>query len=338
MTQAAEPILIAHQHHPVGAAIARHLLRLGHPRRHVLADRLCAPCSPADLDALFERERPQQVYLVASTLHQPDPGQGNSCELAAPHLTHDLTVIEAAFRAGVKKLLYIADARSYPGACTAPAREEDMASAQHQRHRSPSGLAQYTGLRLCEAISRQCGRPHEFDYRGAVLCEVYGIGDRYPTDADHTPSPSTAADWIARLHQARVRGLPAVCLSASRSDDADLLFVDDAADALLMAMELPAKAYQAVLDPLHPQLNIGSAQTVGLAALAQHIASAVGYQGSVHVQACARPAASWRPLATERLQRLGWRPLMTLDYGLGLAHMDFLIHHASRLRLAAEPA
>lgn len=336
-TQAAERIAITRPNHMVGAAIARHLLRLGHPRRLLLTPTQAEQETPEQMAAFLEREQPAQVYVLAQTLHQASAELPANVNERLPALNRDLRTIEAAFRAGARKLLYVCDARSYPAAAAAPLAEEDMGRGLHNRQHNPVGLAQYTALHLCRAITRQYGQRLGLDYRGVVLSEVYGPGDHYGAPLAHSLPTHPVAALIAQIHQAPDQGQLTLTLDQRRP--VDLLFVDDAADALVHAMELPAPALQSVVHRAFPHLNIGSSRAIDTAQLAHCVASAMGHHGPLQLQAPAKASgATLAPLNSQRLQSLGWRPLMALDYGLELACMDFCLHHAMRRGLMGEPA
>lgn len=116
-----------------------------------------------------------------------------------------------------------------------------------------------------------------------------------------------------------------------------LLFVDDAAEALVHAMELPRHALDGVVHNEFPHINIGASRDIGMAELAQRIAEVLGYHGQLHLSTPTAAPTSRRVLSSQRIQSLGWQPFMALGYGLELACMDFHVHHAPRLDLTAEP-
>lgn len=337
MIQAAERIVITWSQHMVGAAIARQLMRLGHPRRHILIPDTPDSRSPADLASFFEHERPDQVYLVAATLHQPESTHDAMADRIAHGWTQDLNAIEAAFRAGVKKLMYVCDARCYPPAAIPPIAEEGMGSGLHDRQHGQTGLSQFKGLRLCEAITRQYGAQLGMDYRSAILCQVYGPGDRYDSAPACAVAPSPVASLIAQVHWAQAKGQTSLTLAASQAQTVELLFVDDAAEALVHAMELPRRALDGVVHNEFAHLNIGASRDIGMAELAQRVAEVLGYHGQLRLSTPAAATPARRVLGSQRIQSLGWQPFMALGYGLELACMDFHVHHAPRLDLSAEP-
>jgi GDP-L-fucose synthase len=329
--QAAERVAITRPNHMVGTAIARHLLRLGHPKSLLLTPNRAEQETPEQMAAFLEREQPEQVYVLAQTLHQVSGDLTANANERLRALNHDLRTIEAAFRAGARKLLYVCDARCYPVSAAAPLAEEDMGRGLHDPRRSLIGLAQYAALHLCRTLSRQYGGQLGLDYRGAVLCEVYGPGDQYvPPSGGGVPSQTVAA-LIAQIHRATNQRNLALSLHHRRH--VDLLFVDDAADALVHVMELPAPALQCVANRTFPHLNIGSSRAIDLAQLTRRVADAMGHHGPLQLRVSSFAPPPLPLLDSQRLKFLGWQPLMELDYGLELASMDFRLHHAQRMHL-----
>lgn len=323
MIHCAEHVLISRPGHLLGQALHRQLLRLGHPPSHIHSGPLPDFSDARETRAFLEAVRPEQVFLIAQDLNSPGtPG----LPLLPPERSADANLIRAAYLCGVRRLIYVTDARVYPGHSPQPMAESlllgapctgtDDAVAQVQRH----------GLRLCESLTRDQGTEQCIDFRAAVVGEVYGPLGR--TEAGRRASEDPGAGLVERLLrqliEAEERRAPSLRLQLPPDTPmaGDLLFCDDAAEALVYLLELPRHALAAAGRPAD-HINIGAGASVPLSTLIGQACMTVGYAGEVrHTDEPDSPRAPMRWLDTRRLRELAWEPLIDLECGLELTCMD----------------
>lgn len=88
-------------------------------------------------------------------------------------------VIDAAFRSGVKKLLFLGSSCIYPKLANQPMDEEQLLTGKLEETNEPYAIAKIAGIKLCESYNRQYGESHGIDYRSVMLTNLYGPGDNY---------------------------------------------------------------------------------------------------------------------------------------------------------------
>jgi GDP-L-fucose synthase len=304
----------------VGSAIIRQLLAAGHPsdrlptRTHAELDLT----SQADVRAFFERERPDQVYLAAAKVGGIHANNTYPAEFIAQNLLIQCNVVDAAWRCGVRKLLFLGSSCIYPKHVPQPMREDALLTGVLEATNEPYAIAKIAGIKLCESYNRQYG----VDYRSVMPTNLYGPGDNYHPENSHVLPAQ-----IRRFHEAKVAGAPSVAIWGTGTPRREFLYVDDMAAASVHVMNLPHEAYARHTQPMLSHVNVGCGEDVTIGEAARLVADVVGYAGTITFDT-SRPDGTPRKLMdSSRLQSLGWQPRVGLREGLGLAYHDFLAHH-----------
>lgn len=305
----------------VGASIVRHLLAQGHPASHVVT-RTHAELDLTDQAAVrsfFATEKPDQVYLAAAKVGGIHANNTYPADFIYQNLMMEANVIEAAFRNGVQKLLFLGSSCIYPKMAPQPMGEDALLTGPLEPTNEPYAIAKIAGIKLCESYNRQYGASHGLDYRSVMPTNLYGPGDNYHPENSHV-----IPALIRRFHEAKVNGAPNVMLWGTGTPRREFLYVDDMAAASVHVMNLPKSTYDAHTTPMQSHINVGCGEDITIAELARLVAQAVGYTGEL-VQDTTKPDGAPRKLMnSERLATLGWRAQTSLTTGLQLAYADFL--------------
>ena len=309
----------------VGAAIVRHLLAQGHPASHIVT-RTHAELDLTDQAAVrsfFATEKPDQVYLAAAKVGGIHANNTYPADFIYQNLMIEANVIEAAFRNGVQKLLFLGSSCIYPKMAPQPMAEDALLTGPLEPTNEPYAVAKIAGIKLCESYNRQYGASHGLDYRSVMPTNLYGPGDNYHPENSHV-----IPALIRRFHEAKLNNAPRVALWGTGTPRREFLYVDDMASASVHVMNLPKQVYDTHTMPMQSHINVGYGDDITIAELATMVAQAVGYQGEL-VQDTSKPDGAPRKLMTsQRLTSLAWRPQTSLTTGLPLAYADFLKHPA----------
>jgi len=299
----------------VGSAIVRALQARGH--KDVIT-RTHAELDLSDQSAVrdfFAREKPDHVVLAAAKVGGIHANNTYPAEFIYENLMMEANVVHQAWKAGVKRLLFLGSSCIYPVRAAQPMREDALLTGTLEPTNEPYAIAKIAGIKLCESYNRQYG----VDYRSVMPTNLYGPGDNYHPENSHV-----IPALIRRFHEAKEARLPSVVIWGTGTPRREFLYVDDMAEASVYVMELDSATYQANTAPMLSHINVGTGEDVTIAELAKAIAKVVGYEGRIE-QDPGKPDGSPRKLMdVSRLKALGWQPRVRLEEGLALAYRDFL--------------
>lgn len=268
--------------------------------------------------AFFEIEKPDQVYLAAAKVGGIHANNTYPAEFIYENLMVEANVIDAAFRSGVKKLLFLGSSCIYPRLAAQPMREEALLTGPLEATNEPYAIAKIAGIKLCESYNRQYGESHGVDYRSVMPTNLYGPGDNYHPENSHV-----IPALIRRFHEAKLSNAASVTIWGTGSPRREFLYVDDMAEASIHVMNLDAEVYAANTQPMLSHINVGSGVDVSIYEAAQLVAKVVGYMGDIQTDRTKADGPPRKLMDSSRLNVLGWTPTITLADGLALAYRDF---------------
>ena len=314
-------IYVAGHRGMVGSAIVRQLLAQGHPAERIVS-RTHAEldlCNQAAVNAFFEQEKPDQVYMAAAKVGGIHANNTYPAEFIYDNLMVQANVIHAAFQNGVKKLLFLGSSCIYPRMADQPMREDALLTGTLEPTNEPYAIAKIAGIKLCESYNRQYGVSHGVDYRSVMPTNLYGPGDNYHPENSHV-----IPALIGRFHEAKLANAPSVAIWGTGTPRREFLYVDDMAAASVYVMQLPQTLYAQHTQPMQGHINVGSGSDVTIAEVAQTIAQTVGYTGQIEFDVSKPDGAPRKWMDSSRLNSLGWQAQERLSSGLAKAYADFL--------------
>ena len=301
----------------VGSSIVRQLLAAGHPASAIVT-RTHAELDLTDqaaVRAFFAEEKPDQVYLAAAKVGGIHANDSYPAEFIYDNLMLQANVIDAAFRNGVRKLLFLGSSCIYPRLAAQPMREDALLTGTLEPTNEPYAIAKIAGIKLCESYNRQYGT----DYRSVMPTNLYGPGDNYHPENSHV-----IPALIRRFHEARLSGAASVAIWGTGAPKREFLHVDDMAAACVHVMNLPKAVYEQHTQPMLSHINVGCGSDVTIAEVAHTIAQVVGYAGRITFDTRKPDGAPRKLMDSSRLQGLGWQARVGLTEGLQQAYADFL--------------
>ena len=298
----------------VGSAILRQLLAQGVAQNQIVT----RDHSNLDLtnqlavQHFFAQERPTQVYLAAAKVGGIHANNTYPAEFIYENLMVQANAIDAAFRNGVKKLLFLGSTCIYPRLAPQPMKEEHLLSGPLEPTNQWYAVAKIAGLKLCEAYRRQYGA----DFISAMPTNLYGPGDTYDVRASHV-----IPALILKAHRAKLARAESFEVWGTGTPTREFLHVDDLADALVFLLA----NYSG-----EETVNVGTGEEVTIADLARLVAKTVGFEGRI-VFDTSKPDGTPRKLAdSSKLAGLGWRARVRLADGLKDAYAWFLANAADK--------
>lgn len=320
-------IYVAGHRGMVGSAIVRQLLAQGHPANRIVT-RTHAELDLTDQAAVrtfFETEKPDQVYLAAAKVGGIHANNTYPAEFIYQNLMVQANVIDAAFRHGVQKLLFLGSSCIYPKLASQPMREDALLTGTLEPTNEPYAIAKIAGIKLCESYNRQYGESHGVDYRSVMPTNLYGPGDNYHPENSHV-----IPALIRRFHEAKVNQAPSVAIWGTGTPRREFLYVDDMAAASVHIMNLPLSTYSQHTQPMLSHINVGCGHDITIRELAETIAWVIGYAGDIAFNPSKPDGTPRKLMDSTRLNALGWQAQVGLEAGLERAYQDFLQNHTAQ--------
>lgn len=305
---AGKSVFVAGHRGMVGGAVAR-ALRLRGDVSVIEAGRAELDLrDKAAVHAFFDRKRPDAVVLAAAKVGGIIANNEDKSNFLFENLEIQNAVIGAAREFDTQKLLFLGSSCIFPKHAPQPITEDSLLTGPLEPTNEAYAIAKIAGLKLCEYLNREEGRA----FISAQPCNLYGPGDNYhPTKSHVIPA------LIRRFHEAKLRGDAETVLWGTGTPLREFLYVDDLAEALVTLLALYNE----------PELvNVGSAQEVTIAGLAEKVAEAVGYQGQITLDPSKPDGTPRKLMDSSRMKAVGWSPKTSLETGLALAYADFLEH------------
>ncbi|MGH8218250.1 MAG: GDP-L-fucose synthase family protein [Steroidobacteraceae bacterium] len=305
-------IFVAGHRGLVGSAIVRALGAAGFARL-VVRDRSELDLrDQASVNAFFACARPQFVFLAAARVGGILANHSYPAEFLRDNLAIETNLVDAAYRHGTEKLLFLGSSCIYPKHAPQPIPEECLLSGPLEPTNEWYSIAKIAGLKMCQAYRRQYG----FRAISAMPTNLYGPGDNFSLRGSHV-----LPALIRKLHEAKERGAPEVEIWGTGNPRREFLHVDDLANACLFLME----GY----DEERP-INVGWGADISIAELAALVARIVGYSGARRFNPAMPDGTPRKLLDTSRLKALGWAPRISLEAGIADTYEWFM---RNRIRL-----
>ena len=299
-------IFVAGHRGLVGSALWRELLRQGFQD---LIGRTRQELDLLDTTAVqnfYAEARPEYVFVAAAKVGGILANDQQPGEFLYKNLQIQNNLIHGAWRAGVKKLLFLGSSCIYPKLAPQPLKEEYLLTGPLEATNEWYAVAKIAGIKLCQAYRRQYGS----DFISAMPTNMYGPKDNYDLQTSHV-----LPALIRKFHEAKTANAPSVTCWGTGQPLREFLYVDDCARACVFLMEHYSE---------EQFINVGFGRDISIRDLAQTVKRIVGFKGDI-VWDSSKPDGTPRKLMdSSRLFSLGWRPSVDLQTGIKLAYEDFL--------------
>ncbi|MBN9459613.1 MAG: GDP-L-fucose synthase [Burkholderiales bacterium] len=290
----------------VGSAITRRLADAGYAnvvtRTHAQLDLL----DQRTVRCFLDEVRPDYVFVAAARVGGIHANNTMRADFIYQNLVIETNVIEAAFRAGVRRLMFLGSSCIYPRDCPQPIREEYLLTGPLEPTNEPYAVAKIAGIKLCEAFNAQ----HGTRYVSVMPTNLYGPGDNYDLATSHV-----LPALIRKAHEARERADDKLAVWGSGRPRREFLYVDDLADACVFLME---HDYSGNL------LNIGTGKDVTICELATTVMRCVGLEAELMFDPDKPDGTPRKLLDVSGIRNLGWEARTSLEEGIRKTYDDFL--------------
>ena len=293
----------------VGSALLRRLQAGGYRNFFTRAHADLDLTDQAAVNELFRVEKPEYIFHAAARVGGIHANNTYRAEFIYQNVMIQSNVIHAAYRYGVKKLLFLGSSCIYPKFCPQPMKEEYLLTGQLEPTNEPYAIAKIAGIKMCAAYNRQYGT----NYLSVMPTNTYGPGDNYDLENSHV-----LPALIRKIHEAKERGDDSVTIWGSGNAKREFLYCDDLADACVFLME----KYDA--DEIGEFVNIGIGLDATIREVAEIVANIIGFTGNFDFDKSKPDGTPRKLLDVSRLSALGWKPAVGLREGVAKAYDDYL--------------
>ena len=305
-----------------GSAIVRQLQQRGFGNLLLRTHAELELTDQAAVRKLFEREKPDYVFLAAAKVGGIVANSTYPAEFIYGNLAIQTNVLHESWRAGVKRLLFLGSSCIYPRDCPQPMTEAYLLTGPLEPTNRPYAVAKIAGIEICWSYNRQYGTR----FLAAMPTNLYGPGDSYDLNNSHV-----LPALIRKMHEAKVRGSAEAVIWGTGAPKREFLYSEDMAEACVYLLDLPdAKFAELLTDTEPPLVNIGYGEDLSIAELAQTVARVVGFGGKLRFDTSKPDGTPRKLLDSGRIHSLGWRARTRFDEGIAAAYKDFLSRYASQ--------
>ena len=259
----------------------------------------------AAVEAFYTAERPDVAIIAAAKVGGIHANNTYPADFLFDNLAIAANTIHGAWRAGVRRLLFLGSSCIYPKHAPQPMTEDCLLTSALEPTNEAYAIAKIAGLKLCQYYRRQ----HGVSFHSAMPTNLYGPGDNY-----HLRNSHVLPALLRRFHEAREQGLPEVVAWGTGSPRREFLHVDDLADAcafLLGQAEPP------------DWINVGTGTDVTIRELTELVAEVTGYRGRIVWDATKPDGTPRKLMDVSRLSALGWRARVDLRTGVERTYASF---------------
>ena len=296
-------IYIAGHRGLVGSAITRRLQAAGYTNLILKTSTGLDLRDQGAVMRFFEETRPEYVFLAAAKVGGILANSSYPADFIYDNLAISINVIHAAYRFGVRRLLFLGSSCIYPRECPQPIREEYLLTGPLESTNEPYAVAKIAGLKLCQAYARQ----HGCNFFSIMPTNLYGPGDNFNLETSHV-LPAI----LRKFHEAKLSGHTPVTLWGTGKPRREFLYVDDLVDACIFSMSKEIAPGNI--------LNVGTGKDISIEELAKLIQEIVGHQGEILWDRTKPDGTPSKLLDVSKFQAMGWKARIGLRNGIAMTY------------------
>lgn len=282
----------------VGSAIVRKLKQEGFANLVTRSSAELDLRNQQEVNDFFAKEKPEYVFLAAAKVGGIVANNTYRAEFLYDNLLIESNIIHAAYKNGVKKLLFLGSSCIYPKLAPQPLKEEYLLTGLLETTNEFYAVSKIAGIKLCEAYRDQYG----CNFIAAMPTNMYGPGDNY-----HLQNSHVIPALIRKFHEAKQSKAPNVEIWGTGAPLREFMYADDLADACVFLM----KQYD---DRLF--VNIGTGEEVSINHLALMVKEVTGYDGGIQFDTSKPDGTPRKLMDSTRLHNMGWKHTISLKEGL----------------------
>ncbi|KAA6458578.1 GDP-L-fucose synthase [Acidobacteria bacterium AB60] len=261
-----------------------------------------------EVDRFFAEERPEYVFLAAAKVGGILANNSYPADFIRENLAIESHIIDASYRNGVDRLLFLGSSCIYPKLCPQPIKEEYLLTGPLEATNRPYALAKIAGVEMCWSYNRQYGTR----FLSAMPTNIYGPGDNF-----HLANSHVLPALIRKVVQAKLAGARELEVWGTGTPRREFLYSDDLAEACLFLMNLPEERFASLLsEDVPPLVNVGTGEDVTIRELAELVCKVLEFDGNLVFDTSKPDGTPRKLLDVSRIAALGWKARTELAQGI----------------------
>ena len=308
----------------VGSALHRGLERRGYTNLLLRTRAQLDLTDAVAVRAFFEREKPEFVFLAAAKVGGILANETYPADFIRENLQIQTNVIDASYRNGVERLLFLGSSCIYPKLAPQPMKEEYLLTGPLESTNRAYALAKIAGIEMCWSYNRQ------FDtrYLAAMPTNLYGPGDNFDLQGSHV-----LPALMRKVVEAKLANEHKLIVWGTGRPRREFLYSDDLAQACIHLLSLPGATFDRLIRRDEaPLVNIGTGEDVMVRELAELIARVLEFDCEIVFDTTRPDGTPQKLLDVSRIHSLGWKATTSLVEGIRLTYEDARIQLESAAR------
>lgn len=285
----------------VGSALKRKLESKGYTNLIFRTHKELDLTNQQAVSELFEQEKPEYVFLAAAKVGGILANSTYPAEFIYENLMIESNIIHAAYKYGVKKLLFLGSSCIYPKLAPQPLKEEYLLTGPLEETNEAYAIAKIAGIRLCKHYNQQYGT----NFISVMPTNLYGPNDNFDLETSHV-MPAL----IRKFHEAKMNNKPEVVVWGTGKPLREFMHVDDMADACVYLMENYNYSH------IGEFVNIGVGEDVTISELVELIKEVVGFEGDIRYDTSKPDGTPRKLMDVSKLNGLEWKAKISLKDGI----------------------
>ncbi|MCO7177092.1 GDP-L-fucose synthase family protein [Sporolactobacillus kofuensis] len=258
------------------------------------------------VNTFFESEKPEYVVLAAAKVGGILANDTYPADFIMKNLQIQVNVIDAAYRNGVKKLLFLGSSCIYPRMCPQPIKEEYLLTGELEKTNEAYALAKISGLKMCYYYKKQYGA----NFISVMPTNLYGPGDNFGLTNSHV-----LPALLRKMHEAKESNADTVEIWGTGKVLREFLYIEDMADGCIFLLENYDGA---------DFVNLGTGKELTIRELAELIKKVVGFKGELQFNTDKPDGTPRKLLDVSNMEALGWKYKVELEDGIRRTYEWFL--------------
>ena len=270
-----------------------------------------------------KREKPEFVFLAAAKVGGILANDTYPADFIRENLEIQTSVIDASYRSGVRRLLFLGSSCIYPKLAPQPIKEEYLLTGPLEPTNRPYAVAKIAGIEMCWSYNRQ----YSTNYLAAMPTNLYGPGDNFDLKGSHV-----LPALMRKVVEAKRAGEKKLIVWGTGRPRREFLYSDDLAEACIYLLNLSENLYESLISQDEaPLINIGTGEDLTIRELAELVARVLDFECELIFDTTRQDGTPQKLLDVSRIHALGWKAKVSLEEGIRRTYTSA----QSQLELAA---